>query len=100
MGAAALLARSQVDPGCADLDAFFALAPFRVFDGLNCFEMGAGLISHWSSHPDENNHGRLFVQRLMDERDRDRSLTDRRRHALDVAGAHVADREHAGRTRL
>ena len=33
---------------------------------------------------------------LVDEGDRDRALADRRRDALDVAAAHVADGEHAG----
>ena len=34
----------------------------------------------------------------MDESDRDRALAHRRRDALDIAAAHVADREHSGQT--
>src|SRR5436309_5145068 len=38
----------------------------------------------------------LFSQYLMDEGDRNRSFTHRRRHALDVAGADVTDGKHSG----
>jgi hypothetical protein len=40
------------------------------------------------------------VQKLVDERDRDRSLAHRRCDALDVPGPNVAHREHAGTTRF
>src|SRR5713226_6662943 len=40
------------------------------------------------------------VQKLVDERDGDRSLAHRRCDALDVAGANVAHCEHAGTTRF
>jgi len=40
------------------------------------------------------------VQKLVDERDRDRSLAHRRCDALDVAGPNVAHCEHAGATRF
>src|SRR5260370_19085384 len=40
------------------------------------------------------------VQKLVDERDRDRSLAHRRCDALDVAGTNVAHCEHAGTTRF
>ena len=42
----------------------------------------------------------LFVQDLVDEGDGDRSFADGRRHTLDVACPHVADREHAGQARF
>src|SRR5258707_1980043 len=40
------------------------------------------------------------LQKLVDERDRDRSLAHRRCDALDVAGTSVAHCEHAGTTRF
>jgi hypothetical protein len=46
MGAAAFLTRPQVNPGPTDLDAFLAHLSFRVFDGLNGFQMDAGFIRH------------------------------------------------------
>ena len=42
----------------------------------------------------------LLVQHLVNERDRDRAFADRGRDALDVAAAHVADREDAGPARF
>jgi hypothetical protein len=40
----------------------------------------------------------LFLQRSMDERNRNRSLAHGRRHPFEIASPHVTDREHAGQT--
>ena len=42
----------------------------------------------------------VSVEHLVDEGDGDRSLSHRGGHALDVARANVAHREHAGAARL
>jgi hypothetical protein len=40
------------------------------------------------------------VEHLMDKGDRDRTLADGGRQALDIAAPDVADREHTGQTRF
>jgi hypothetical protein len=40
------------------------------------------------------------VEQSVDELDRDRTLSDRRRHALDRAVSYITGGEHAGHTRL
>ena len=42
----------------------------------------------------------LLVEHPVYEGDRDRSLTDGRGHALDIASPHVADRKHSGQARF
>jgi hypothetical protein len=43
---ATLLARSQMDPGSADLHALFAFRTVRTLDMLDCVEMRAASIIH------------------------------------------------------
>lgn len=90
---AALLTGPQMDPLCTDLHTLITLPAFRVGHGGNGAEMSAGYVRC---------HRRYLslVEYLMYEGDRDRSLADGRRHALDAACPHVADREHAGQTRF
>jgi hypothetical protein len=40
------------------------------------------------------------MKHLMNKGDGNRSFADGGRHTLDVAGAHVADREHSGTIRF
>src|SRR2546430_7122700 len=85
---AALLAGSQMHPLRADLHALGALPALAVSHGGDRLEMLAACIGH--------REPRLLVQYLVDGGDRDRSLADGGRRALDAAAPHVAHREHAG----
>src|SRR5947207_1235412 len=85
---AALLAGSQMHPLRADLHALGALPALAVSHGGDRLEMLAACIGH--------REPRLLVQHLVDGGDRDRSLPDGGRRALDAAAPHVAHREHAG----
>ena len=85
---AAFLAGAQMDP----LPPIFthssqtrSLACFT--DGMACDVRTAAVGYHGISF--------YSLKHLVHERDRDRPSADRRRHALDVAAAHVADREDA-----
>src|SRR5262245_28433663 len=81
---ATLLARPQVDPSRAALDAVFDLTPFGGFDGGNGVDVGAALIRHGDPS---------LMQHLMNEGDGNRSFTDCGGDALDVAAAHVSNRK-------
>ena len=81
MGPAAFLAGAQVDPVAADLHAFIALIPLRLLDRGDRADVSTALIRHRVP---------LLLKHMMDEGDGNRSLADRRRHALDIAAAHVA----------
>src|SRR2546425_8185706 len=81
------LARPQVDPLGATLDAVLAFAT------LGCLTVATARIC---AHVVSGIVFLLFSQYLMDEGDRNRSFTHRRRHALDVAGADVTDGKHSG----
>ena len=86
MRATALLTGTEMNPGAADLDALLTLPSFGVPDAGNGRDVDTTLIGHDIL---------LRPKHLMHKRDGDRPFADGRRHALDVAAPHVADREDA-----
>src|SRR5215475_10234552 len=57
-------------------------------------------LSRLSLSMDIRNSFRLFVKHLMHKRNRDRAFANSGCHALNVAGANVADREYSRQTDL
>jgi hypothetical protein len=80
-GGAAGLAGSQMHPSAAHLLALFADAAFRLLDFMDRYQVGTGFFGHLGLL----GVSRLFCEHTMYERNRYRSLADRRRYALDVA---------------
>src|SRR2546422_3104664 len=72
----------QMHPSRADLHAFFAFSPLRMFDTRNRLYVSASFFNH-DFFP-------LLTKHLMYEGNRNRSFADGRRHAFDITSPNIA----------